>query len=185
MGRLTTAYEQAIHAWHRVSLPVLRVSLGVVYVWFGALKLTGNSPVATLVRHSVPFVTPGMWFVYSVGVFEIILGLWMITGLAARLVVLLFAAHMVGTFGTLVLQTGVSFQNGNPFMLTQTGEFVVKNLVLLSAGLAVFCWQVSVSKVPATATEIITRTAPRTAHVPVVSSVTAAESAGLMATRET
>jgi uncharacterized membrane protein YphA (DoxX/SURF4 family) len=181
MTRLTTAYERAIQAWGQVSLPVLRTALGIVYIWFGALKLTGSSPVATLVMHSVPFVTPGMWFVYSVGVFEIFLGLWMITGLAARVVILVFAAHMVGTFGTLVLQTGVSFQNGNPFMLTETGEFVVKNLVLLSAGLAVFCWQISQSKATAT----VTRTAPNAAHVPAVSSVTAAESAGLMVTQET
>ena len=44
--------------------------------------------------------------------------------------------HLLGTFTVLVTQPDLAFQQGNPLLLTVEGEFVVKNLVLLSAGLA-------------------------------------------------
>lgn len=44
-------------------------------------------------------------------------------------------AHLSGTFLVLVTQPAVAFQDGNPLALTMTGEFVVKNVVLIAAGL--------------------------------------------------
>jgi uncharacterized membrane protein YkgB len=52
-------------------------------------------------------------------------------------VLALFALQMVGTFLVLIVQPDVAFQHGNPLLLTTEGEFVVKNLVLLSAGLLI------------------------------------------------
>ena len=44
---------------------------------------------------------------------------------------------MAGTFMVLVLLPDVAFRDGNPFLLTVEGEFVVKNLVLLSSALVI------------------------------------------------
>jgi uncharacterized membrane protein YkgB len=52
-------------------------------------------------------------------------------------VLVLFALQMIGTFLVLITQPDVAFQHGNPLLLTTEGEFVVKNLVLLSAGLMI------------------------------------------------
>lgn len=49
----------------------------------------------------------------------------------------IFALQMAGTFLVLVLLPDVAFQDGNYLLLTVEGEFVVKNLVLLSAGMVV------------------------------------------------
>jgi uncharacterized membrane protein YkgB len=54
-----------------------------------------------------------------------------------RIVLALFALQMIGTFLVLVIQPEVAFQDGNPLLLTTEGEFVIKNLVLLSAGLVI------------------------------------------------
>gem|GEM_PF-3161571 len=59
----------------------------------------------------------------------------LLTGIALRLTLLLFWLQMAGTF--LVLRPEVSFQRNNPLLLTMTGEFVVKNLVLIAAGLVI------------------------------------------------
>jgi putative oxidoreductase len=120
----------------RISLPLLRVSLGLVFLWFGGLKVAGATPVEELVAATVYWVDPG-WFVPALGVFEIVVGLGLIAGLALRLVLALFVAQMIGTFGVLVFQPQIAFQDGNPLALTVEGEFVIKNLVLLSAGLVV------------------------------------------------
>ncbi|MGW5117559.1 hypothetical protein ACWEQ8_19325 [Streptomyces noursei] len=109
------------------------MSLGTVYVWFGALKAADSTPVGKLVRDAVPFTTP-TWFVSAVGIVEIVVGLWFLYGRRLRWLLPLFATHMFSTFSVLVFLPGVAFQYANPWRLSMTGEFVVKNLVLLSAG---------------------------------------------------
>lgn len=120
----------------QVSLPVLRLSLGVIFVWFGALKVAGTSPATELVAATVYLVDPD-WFVPFLGGVEVMIGLGLIANRAMRLVLLLFGGLMAGTLLVLVLLPDVAFQDGNPFMLTVEGGYVVKNVVLLAAGLVV------------------------------------------------
>jgi hypothetical protein len=54
-----------------------------------------------------------------------------------RVALALFAAQMVGTFLVFLVLPDVAFTEGNPLRLTDEGEFVVKNLVLFTAGLVV------------------------------------------------
>jgi putative oxidoreductase len=48
---------------------------------------------------------------------------------------LVLVGHLAGTFLTFVTATSLMFQDGNPLALTSDGEFVVKNLILISAAL--------------------------------------------------
>ena len=54
----------------RWSITLLRLSIGVVFIWFGALKVFDVTPVAELVANTVYWVNPG-WFVPFLGAFEI------------------------------------------------------------------------------------------------------------------
>jgi uncharacterized membrane protein YkgB len=120
----------------RWSIPALRVSLGLVFVWFGALKVFDVTPVADLVGRTVYWFDPD-WVVPVLGAFEIVVGVGLLFKIALRAILGLFAAQMLGTFLVLVLLPEVSFEDGNVLLLTVEGEFVVKNLVLLSAGMVV------------------------------------------------
>lgn len=115
---------------------LLRIALGVVFVWFGALKLAGVSPVADLVAETVYWVRPQV-FVPVLGLWEVVVGVGLLFGVALRLVLLLFWLQMAGTFLVLLVRPELAFQSGNPLRLTVMGEFVVKNLVLIAAGLVV------------------------------------------------
>jgi putative oxidoreductase len=117
-------------------IDLLRIALAIVFVWFGALKLIGRSPVADLVATSVYWVKPEV-FVPLLGLWEVAVGLGLLLGVALRLVLFLFWLQMAGTFLVLVLRPELAFQSGNPLLLTVTGEFVIKNLVLIAAGLVV------------------------------------------------
>src|SRR5688572_18834657 len=86
-----------------LGVPLLRVALGVVFVWFGVLKVAGTSPVAELVADTVPFL-PASWFVPAVGVFEVLAGMALIVAVALRPVGALVALHLLGTFLVLVVQ---------------------------------------------------------------------------------
>lgn len=119
-----------------VGVPLLRISVGLVFVWFGLLKVLDVSPVADLVGRTV------YWFdvdvvVPALGVFEIVVGLLLIANRWLRVALALFAAQMLGTFLVFLVLPEVAFQDGNPFRLTVEGEFVVKNVVLIAAGMVV------------------------------------------------
>ncbi len=120
----------------RWSLRALRISLAIVFIWFGALKILDVTPVTELVGNTVYWVDPD-WFVPALGVVEVVVGIGLLFRFALRTVIGLFALQMAGTFLVLIVLPEVSFQDGNIFKLTVEGEFVIKNLVLLSAGLVV------------------------------------------------
>jgi uncharacterized membrane protein YkgB len=124
------------HVLSRWSIPALRVALGVVFVWFGALKIGRLSPVSELVARTVYWFDPDV-VVPALGIVEVVIGAGLIFGVLLRVVLLLFAAQMAGTFLTFVVLPHVCFRDSNPLLLTVEGEFVVKNLVLLAAGLVV------------------------------------------------
>ncbi|WP_394847499.1 hypothetical protein LZC95_08545 [Pendulispora brunnea] len=121
---------------HHASLRLLRWSLGLVFVWFGALKITGATPVAALVGRTVPFLDR-TWFVPALGIFEVVLAIALVAAWQLRWVVTAMVAHLCGTFLVFVTQPNVAFQHGNPLLLTTEGEFVFKNIVLITAGLVV------------------------------------------------
>lgn len=120
----------------RLAPGLLRISLGVVFVWFGALKVLGVTPVTDLVAGTVSWADPG-WFIPALGTLEVLIGSGLILATRLRLVLVLFTGQMVGTFLVFLVQPDVAFVGGNPLLLTVEGEFVVKNIVLLSAGLTV------------------------------------------------
>ncbi|GLZ43481.1 DoxX family membrane protein [Actinokineospora sp. NBRC 105648] len=120
----------------RWALPSLRLSLGLVYLWFGVLKVLGQSPVAELVRATVPWVHGG-WFVPALGWVEIVLGVALLIGKPRRLAPAAAAAHLAGTFLVFVEAPGMAVSGGNVLLLTATGEFVLKNVVLVCAALTV------------------------------------------------
>ena len=126
--------QRVVAVLRRVGLTLLRVSLGLVFVWFGALKVADLTPVGDLVAGTLPFLDR-TWFVPGLGAVEVALGLALLLGRAITVVCAVLVAHLCGTFLVLVMQPELAFQNGNPLLLTTIGEFVVKNVVLISAAL--------------------------------------------------
>jgi len=120
----------------RNSLTILRLALGVVFVWFGVLKLADASPVADLVADGLAFL-PDRAAVVLTGSVETLIGIGLLSGRFLRLTLLLFFGLLAGTFVPVILHPSIAYQRANPLALTVTGEFVVKNLVLIAAGLTV------------------------------------------------
>jgi uncharacterized membrane protein YkgB len=133
--RLESVDRSVRESLARLGPPLLRVSLGIVFVWFGMLKVVGASAVGGLVAATVPF--DASWFVPALGVLEVAIGLAFIAGRFLRLVIPVFALQLGGTLLVLLVLLDVAFEQDNPLMLSLVGEFVVKNLVLLSAGIVV------------------------------------------------
>ncbi|HEX4702667.1 MAG TPA: DoxX family protein [Pseudonocardiaceae bacterium] len=118
----------------KIGLPILRTVLALVFLWFGALKITGNSDVFGLVAATVPWFNPH-WFVPLLGSLEILLGIGLFIPRARRIVLVGLMAHLTGTFLTFIDAPSWMMHNHNLMLLNMDGEFVLKNLVLISAAL--------------------------------------------------
>src|SRR5215510_9734760 len=125
----------------RWSITALRLALGSVFLWFGALKLFGSSPVASLIKETYSFM-PVHLFVLVLGVWEMLIGLGVILKRALRCVLILLGVHLIGTFTSIWFKPSIFFVQGVPFCLTVDGEFVMKNLVLITAALVIAGYEV-------------------------------------------
>lgn len=128
------SYCRVFEKIDRVAPRFLRVSLALVFLWFGVLKLTGDSPVLALVSATLPWVDSYL-LMHLLGVIEVLLAVGLLLGRAQRFVLLALAAHLSGTFLTFFMAPQLMIQHGDPLLLTADGEFVLKNLVLISATL--------------------------------------------------
>lgn len=130
--------ETVIGLLRRYTPVMMRAVLGLVFVWFGALKVANVTPVAELVADTLRWVPiDASILLPALGGFEIVVGILLVIGVALRPVLISLVGHLAGTFLVLVVQPGVAFQDGNPLLLTTEGEFVVKNLVLIVGALVV------------------------------------------------
>lgn len=123
----------------RYSLTVLRLGLGVIFVWFGALKLfPGLSPAEDLVRNTIYFVDPDI-FLPVLAIWEVLIGLGFLLGFFThkfeRLTILLLFLQMPGTALPLILLPEVVWVRF-PFVLTLEGQYIIKNLAIIGSALA-------------------------------------------------
>ena len=115
---------------------LLRYSLGIIYIWFGALKPLGLSPAQELVENTVYWFENPKTFVPILGIWEVVIGLTICLKPLIIVSIFLLFIQMPGTFLPLVLLPEVCFSNF-PFGLTLEGQYIVKNLIIISAALVV------------------------------------------------
>jgi len=114
----------------------LRWSLGLVYVWFGILKVFELSPVDSLIqRFYAPMVSIPFYCVLTA--FEVLVGILLVIGWKKKLTALLVMGHLLGTMCILISAPEIAYEPFAP-ILSMEGEFVAKNVVLLGAAYAIF-----------------------------------------------
>lgn len=135
LGSLKKFDLKLITFLNKVSLPALRISLGIVFIWFGVLKVFGNSPANDLITKTVYWFNPDI-FIPILGIWEAAIGFCLLVPAFIRIGLFLLALQMPGTFLPLILLPEVCFQS-IPFDLTLEGQYIVKNLVLIGAAMVV------------------------------------------------
>lgn len=126
-------------ARHGVTL--LRVSLGLVFFWFGALKFfPGLSPATGLATRTIELLTfgliPANISIYLLAGWETAIGIGLIFGLYLRATLLLLWLQMLGTITPVFLLPGEVFAH-IPYVPTLEGQYIFKNIVLISAGIVI------------------------------------------------
>jgi uncharacterized membrane protein YphA (DoxX/SURF4 family) len=141
MKTLFDRVDTAITHWMgKYGLLLLRLSLGLVFFWFGILKFfPGMSPAQELAIRTITILTfgivPETIIIYGLATWEVLIGLGLLFGFAMRVTLLLLFLQMLGTITPLFLFPAETFQVF-PISPSLEGQYIIKNLVLISAGIA-------------------------------------------------
>ena len=124
--------------------PIVPVSIGLIYLWFGALKFfTGVSPAETLAKNTIDHLTAGLLMpevsIYLLAIWETLIGFFLIFNLWYRLALKLAFIHIIFTFSPFLFFPELVWTEV-PFGLTLLGQYIVKNIVILGI-LLVLLWK--------------------------------------------
>jgi uncharacterized membrane protein YkgB len=134
--------DRRLIAWmNRYGATLTRLALGIIFTWFGALKFfPGTSPAETLATDTITRLTGGHISreiaLTGLAVWEVLIGIGLLSGKLLRVTLLLLFLQMAGTMLPLLFfpdQTFVKF----PLVPTLEGQYIIKNLVLISAAIVV------------------------------------------------
>ncbi|WP_197361489.1 DoxX family protein, partial [Streptomyces clavuligerus] len=139
--RSRRALTTALGRYRPHSTTVLRVSVGLVFLWFGLMKFVpGASPaedVATRTMNALTFgLVPADVSRPMLALFETAIGLGLVTGILLRLVLVAFFLHMAGVFSALFVLPAEMWDDRTATP-TLEGQYIIKNVVLIAACLAV------------------------------------------------
>jgi uncharacterized membrane protein YphA (DoxX/SURF4 family) len=140
--RLARNCDIAITRWMaRNGILLLRMSLGIIYLWFGVLKFfPGLSPAQDLAERTIEMLTIGRISdrvaLPALALWECLIGIGLLTGYAIRATLLLLFLQMIGAVMPLFLFPQEVFTKA-PYAPTLEGQYIIKNLVLVSAALVI------------------------------------------------
>lgn len=122
-----------------ITMPALRVSIAVVFVWFGWLKVIDLSPATPLVEalHDATIVSFMNFetFMLLFGLFEVLIGILFLFKQASKIAIGLLAFHMVTTIMPLFMVPEATWTG---FLVpTLEGQYIIKNIVIIAAAIAI------------------------------------------------
>ena len=132
--------DPIITGWmNKNGLFLLRISIGIVFVWFGVLKFfPGVSAAQDLAIRTIELLTfglvPELLIINGLALWEVVIGIGLITGKFMRETILLLFLQMMGTFTPIFLFPDEVF-NHIPYAPTLEGQYIIKNIVIISAAI--------------------------------------------------
>ncbi|MBK7105510.1 MAG: DUF417 family protein [Ignavibacteriae bacterium] len=117
----------------------LRISVGIIFFWFGILKFfPGLSPAQELAIRTISIMTFGylspVISINLLALWEVLIGIGLLTGLTMRFTLLLLFLQMIGTLTPIFFFPNEVFTI-IPYSPSLEGQYIIKNLVIISAGI--------------------------------------------------
>lgn len=138
--KLAVLDHDIVHLFRRINLPAARISIFIVFFWFGLLKLLGLSPAAAIVESLYDAINPISLldfriFYFLFAALECIIGILFLIKGVERLVLPLLLVHMAATFLPLVFLPEIVWQA--PWVPTLEGQYIIKNVVIIAAAMGI------------------------------------------------
>lgn len=135
------AENRALSWMDRNHTSAIRISIGIIFFWFGILKFFGGvSPAEGLAIKTIDLLTFGLFsdqfIIYGLASVETLIGLALIFKWFLKTILLVLFLQMLGTMTPLLLFPEEAFTK-IPYALTLEGQYIVKNLVIISGGFVI------------------------------------------------
>ena len=133
-------YDKSVTEWMaKVGLRFLRISIGIIFTWFGILKFfEGLSPAEGIAVRTIDTLTAGIFeeqfILYGLAIWETLIGIGLLFNIFLRETLLLLYLQMIGTFLPVFLFPYEVFFK-IPYAPTLEGQYIFKNLVVVAAGI--------------------------------------------------
>jgi len=124
-----------IRVLHRHGHRLHRVSLGLLFVWFGLLKPFGHPTATSVLGRSIYWGDPST-MVLVLGWWEVAIGLCFLYRPLVRLALALLVIRLPGILLAFVIEPDVLFVRF-PLAPTPEGQYLIKDLALFFAALAI------------------------------------------------
>lgn len=135
--------DTIVTAWmNRNGLFLLRISMGIVFVWFGVLKFFPDvSAAQDLAIRTIELLTfglvPEVFIINGLALWEVLIGVGLISGKFMKVTLLLLFLQMIGTFTPIFLFPSEVF-NHIPYAPTLEGQYIIKNIIIISAAMVLW-----------------------------------------------
>ena len=135
--------DTKVTSWmDRTGLFLLRIRMGIVFVWFGVLKFfPGVSAAQDLAIRTIEMLTfglvPEVLIIHGLALWEVLIGVGLIWGKYMKATLLLLFLQMIGTFTPVFLFPSEVF-NHIPYAPTLEGQYIIKNIVIISAAMVLW-----------------------------------------------
>lgn len=130
--------QKIIGFFRHTYLLVGRLSLFVIFFWFGFIKLFGLSPASPLAE-ALTAKTVGLQYFdplfTAIALLECVIGLLFLFPKAVRLNIALLFIHMAIVCAPLVLVPELTWQRA--FVPTLEGQYIIKNLVVIAVAFGI------------------------------------------------
>lgn len=130
--------RSAIEFLKKITSPLARISLFIIFFWFGFLKIIDTSPanplVLALLNKTLPFIQFSQFIIF-LGIWEMILGITFLIPKAERLTVAMLIPHMITAFLPLIFLPNITWKS---FLIpTLEGQYIIKNLVIIALAVSI------------------------------------------------
>lgn len=127
-----------IDACKKYRVPFARITIFIVFFWFGLLKVLNLSPAEPLVEelftHTISFMNFPT-FITAFGLLEMLIGILFLIPKATRVVIPILIFHIITTILPLFLLPSVTWSG--PFVPTLTGQYIIKNIVIIAVAFGI------------------------------------------------
>ncbi len=140
---LSSTFDHKVHYLsHKYGMRYLESSIGLIYLWFGALKFfPGLSPAEQLAGDTLSAIVfhtiDQQWLLWGLATMELVIGICLLFRSRSKFAIFLVFLHMAGTLLPLFIFPDLSFSNP-PFGFSIIGQYIMKNLVIIGALIIIY-----------------------------------------------
>lgn len=133
--RIAQLDKRIVRFMSRVGHRIERWVLGILFIWFGTLKIIGETSASSIIAKSVYWMDPS-FVVPCLGWWELLIGIGLILPRLNRMAILLLLVRLPGTFMALVYHYPACFTD-SIFFPTIQGQYLLKEFTLVGAALVI------------------------------------------------